>query len=137
LEYSFQLITGPLQPPVLPEVLHGETGAVVSFCGRIRRREGKQDLVAVTFAAYAEMAREESERIAGEIADRWPILWLGVRHRVDTVPVGEAAVWIGTAAVRRRAAYAANRYYLEALKTRLPIWKQHLHAGSGGDLLSR
>jgi len=137
LEYSFQLITGPLQTPLPPETLQGEIGAVVSFCGRIRRREGKQDLVAVTFAAYAEMAREESARIAAEIADRWPVLWLGVRHRVDTVPVGEAAVWIGTAAARRRPAYAANRYYLEALKQRLPIWKRHLHGRSEGERLSR
>jgi molybdopterin synthase catalytic subunit len=137
LEYSFQLVTGGLQPPVPPEALQGEIGAVVSFCGWIRRREGKQDLSAITYAAYVEMAREESARIAEEISHRWPVLWLGVRHRVDRVPVGEAAVWIGTAAARRRVAYAANRYYLEALKQRLPIWKRHLHPWSEGDLLSR
>ena len=40
------------------------------------------------------------------------------------VPLGEAAVAIVTAAAHRAEAYEANRFVIEAIKERLPIWKR-------------
>ena len=50
---------------------------------------------------------------------------VGVAHRTGLVPIGEAAVAI-TAAPHRSAAYEANRYVIEAIEERLPIWKRAL-----------
>jgi molybdopterin synthase catalytic subunit len=123
VEYSFKLVTGRLQPPAPPASLAGRIGALVTFAGHVRGEEDGRPITELTYGAYAELAREESARIAGEIAARWPVLWLGVRHRLGPVAVGEQAVWIGVGAARREAAYAASRHYLEQLKERLAIWK--------------
>ena len=40
------------------------------------------------------------------------------------MPLGEAAVAIVTAAAHRAEAYDANRYVIEQIKERLPIWKR-------------
>ena len=40
------------------------------------------------------------------------------------MPLGEAAVAIVTAAAHRAEAYEANRFVIEAIKERLPIWKR-------------
>jgi molybdopterin synthase catalytic subunit len=44
------------------------------------------------------------------------------------VPIGEAAVAIVTAAKHRAEAYEANRFIIEAIKQRLPIWKRERFA---------
>jgi molybdopterin synthase catalytic subunit len=48
---------------------------------------------------------------------------VAVVHRTGAVPIGDAAVAIVTAAPHRADAYEANRYVIEAIKQRLPIWK--------------
>ena len=49
---------------------------------------------------------------------------VSVVHRHGVVPLGEAAVAIVSAAAHRAEAYEANRYVIEAIKERLPIWKR-------------
>ena len=51
-----------------------------------------------------------------------------VVHRSGLVPIGEAAVAIVTAARHRAEAYEANRFVIEAIKERLPIWKRERFA---------
>jgi molybdopterin synthase catalytic subunit len=53
---------------------------------------------------------------------------VAVVHRFGVVGIGEAAVAIVTAAPHREEAYAANRYVIEAIKQRLPIWKRERYA---------
>ena len=69
-----------------------------------------------------------SPRSADEVAGAWPDCTVGVVHRTGLVPIGEAAVAIVTAAPHRSDAYAANRYVIEAIKDRLPIWKRERFA---------
>ena len=51
-----------------------------------------------------------------------------VVHRSGVVPIGEAAVAIVTSAPHRAEAYEANRFVIEAIKERLPIWKRERFA---------
>jgi molybdopterin synthase catalytic subunit len=62
--------------------------------------------------------------IVAEAERRWPGGVVAVVHRVGLVPIGEAAVAIVTAAGHRSDAYEANRFVIEAIKERLPIWKR-------------
>ncbi|HEU5326173.1 MAG TPA: molybdenum cofactor biosynthesis protein MoaE, partial [Candidatus Limnocylindria bacterium] len=55
-------------------------------------------------------------------ASRWGVA-VAVVHRYGVVPIGEGAVAIVTAAPHRAEAYEANRFVIEAIKERLPIWK--------------
>ncbi len=104
-------------------------GAVVSFIGRARdRADDGREVLELEYEAYPEMATSVLAGIVAEAEERWPGSTAAVVHRVGIVPIGEAAVAIVTAAAHRSGAYEANRYVIEAIKERLPIWKRERFA---------
>ncbi len=99
-------------------------GAVVTFVGRARRTaDDGREVTELEYEVYPEMAASVLADIAAEAEDRWGVV-VAVEHRHGVVPLGEAAVAIVTAAAHRSEAYEANRYVIEAIKERLPIWKR-------------
>ena len=109
-------------------------GALVTFIGRARNRaEDGREVLALEYEAYPEMATAVLAEIVGEAEDRWAGCVAAVVHRVGGVPIGEAAVAIVTAAAHRSEAYEANRYVIEAIKERLPIWKRERFADGGSE----
>ena len=101
-----------------------QTGAVVTFVGRARDvADDGRTVVELEYEAYAEMAASVLEEIRAEAESRFGVS-CAVVHRSGVVPIGEAAVAIVTAALHRGAAYEANRWVIEAIKERLPIWKR-------------
>lgn len=104
-------------------------GAVVSFVGRARdTSDDGRGVLELEYEAYPDMAERVLDEIASEVTRRWPAVAVGVVHRVGLVPLGEAAVAIVTAAPHRSDAYEANRFVIEAIKERLPIWKRERFA---------
>ena len=104
-------------------------GALVTFIGRARdRADDGREVLALEYEAYPEMATAVLAEIVGEAEERWAGCVAAVVHRVGGVPIGEAAVAIVTAAAHRSEAYEANRYVIEAIKERLPIWKRERFA---------
>jgi molybdopterin synthase catalytic subunit len=99
-------------------------GAVVTFVGRARRTaDDGREVTELEYEVYPEMAASVLTDIAAEAEGRWGVA-VAVVHRHGVVPLGEAAVAIVTAAAHRAEAYEANRYVIEAIKERLPIWKR-------------
>jgi len=120
------LSPGPIDVSAMErELATHEHGAVVTFVGRARATsdDGRR-VVELEYEAYPEMAGGVLHEIADEVGERWPGTVVGVVHRTGVVPLGEAAVAIVTAAPHRSAAYEANRWVIEAIKERLPIWKR-------------
>ena len=118
------LIDGPIDVDALEKVVATSHGAVVTFVGRARRMaDDGREVTGLEYEAYPEMAEATLREIATEVRERWPDGAVAVVHRVGAVPIGEAAVAIVTAAPHRGDAYEANRYVIEAIKARLPIWK--------------
>ena len=106
------------------EVTRSGHGAVVTFVGRARdHADDGRAVTELEYEAYPEMARSVLDAIAGEAASRFGAV-CAVVHRTGVVPLGEAAVAIVTAAAHRGEAYDANRYVIEQIKERLPIWKR-------------
>ena len=106
------------------QVVRSGHGAVVTFIGRARDHADDGRVVTeLEYEAYPEMARSVLEAIAGEAESRFGAA-CAVVHRTGLVPLGEAAVAIVTAASHRGEAYDANRYVIEQIKVRLPIWKR-------------
>lgn len=104
-------------------------GALVTFVGRARdRADDGREVRELEYEAYPEMADAVLAAIAADAQQRWPDAAVGVVHRVGIVPIGEAAVAIVTAAPHRSDAYDANRFVIEAIKERLPIWKRERFA---------
>ncbi|MBA4170987.1 MAG: molybdenum cofactor biosynthesis protein MoaE [Chloroflexi bacterium] len=103
-------------------------GAVVTFVGRARdRADDDRTVVELEYEVYPEMATSVLAEIAAEAEARWGVA-VAVTHRFGVVPIGEAAVAIVTAAMHRAEAYEANRFMIEAIKERLPIWKRERFA---------
>jgi molybdopterin synthase catalytic subunit len=109
-------------------VARTEHGAVVTFVGRARDvADDDREVLELDYEAYPEMAASVLDEITAEARDRFGAA-VAVVHRTGVVPIGEAAVAIVTAARHRAEAYDANRYVIEAIKERLPIWKRERFA---------
>ena len=107
---------------------HAGHGAVVTFIGRARdRADDDRVVVELEYEVYPEMAESVLAEVADEAEGRWGAA-VAVVHRHGVVPIGEAAVAIVTAAKHRGEAYEANRFVIEAIKDRLPIWKRERFA---------
>ncbi len=100
-------------------------GAVVTFIGRARdTADDGRTVLELEYEVYPEMAASVLAEIAADAESRWPGCAVAVVHRHGVVPIGEAAVAIVVAAPHRAEAYEANRFVIEAIKQRLPIWKR-------------
>lgn len=123
------LVHGPIDVDRLErDVADSGRGAVVTFVGRARDvADDGRNVIELEYEAYPEMAEAVVADIASEAATRWGVA-VAVEHRVGVVPIGEAAVAIVTAARHRAEAYEANRFLIEAIKERLPIWKRERFA---------
>ena len=119
------LVDGPIDLAKLEEAVADPTrGAIVTFVGRARDvADDGRAVVELEYEVYAEMAVTVLSEIAAEAEARWPVS-VAVSHRHGVVPIGEAAVAIVTGAGHRAEAYEANRFVIEAIKERLPIWKR-------------
>jgi MoaE-MoaD fusion protein len=103
-------------------------GALVTFIGRARdRSDDGRAVVELEYEVYPEMAASVLDEIAGEAESLWGVT-VAVVHRHGVVPIGEAAVAIVTAAAHRAEAFEANRFVIETIKERLPIWKRERFA---------
>lgn len=123
------LADGPIDVESLERAVAGAGhGAIVTFIGRARdRAEDDRVVVELEYEVYPEMAESVLAEVAREAEERWSAA-VAVVHRHGVVPIGEAAVAIVTAAKHRGEAYEANRYVIEAIKERLPIWKREQFA---------
>ena len=114
----------PIDLEALAAIAVPSHGAVVTFVGRARdHADDGREVLELEYEAYPEMAEAVLTEIVREVRERWGAA-VSVVHRFGLVPIGEAAVAIVTSAPHRSAAYDANRYVIEAIKERLPIWKR-------------
>jgi len=119
------LSADPIDVAALERIVDTRHGAVVTFVGRARRQaDDGREVLELEYEAYPEMAETVLRAVADEVVAQWPDCAMAVVHRTGLVARGEAAVAIVTAAPHRSDAYAANRYVIEAIKDRLPIWKR-------------
>jgi molybdopterin synthase catalytic subunit len=115
-----------------PDADPGRDGAVVTFLGLVRNHNLGRRVRYLEYEAYEPLALKAFERIAAEIADRWPSAGLALHHRVGRLEVGEASVAIAVRSPHRGDAYAACRYAIERVKQIAPIWKREFF--DGGDV---
>ena len=123
------LVTDPIDLGAVERALDDPAhGARVTFVGRARdRSDDGRAVVELEYEVYPEMAAAVLAEIAAEAEARWDAAVSAV-HRHGRVAIGEAAVAIVTTAAHREEAYAANRFVIEAIKERLPIWKRERFA---------
>ncbi len=124
-----ELTAGPIDPrAVEARVAHAGAGAVCTFHGVTRDHNLGREVGHLEYEAYPAMALPALDRIAADIAARWPGARAALVHRVGRLEIGEASVVIAVSAPHRAAAFEACRYAIDALKTTVPIWKKEVWA---------
>ena len=117
-------------PAAVRFVTDPRAGGIDVFLGttRAERNAAGQDLLALDYEAYAEMAVGRMRQLAATARERWPVVRLALLHRTGRVPVAEPSVVIAVACPHRGDAFAACRWLIDALKADVPIWKQEVWA---------
>src|SRR6267154_3259207 len=111
---------------LIAEVAAPTFGGTCLFLGTVRNGPGEQGVTAIEYSAYEEMVEAEFGRLLTDARARWPDARIAVRHRLGTIPVGEASIAIAAAAPHRAQAFEACRYVIEEVKRRVPVWKKEL-----------
>ena len=106
------------------EVAAEDRGAVSIFLGTVRNSNEGRAVNGIDYSAYDAMAVAEMNRIAEEASERFRGVAIALEHRTGTLQVGDVSVAIACAHAHRAQALDANRYVIEELKRRVPIWKR-------------
>lgn len=124
----FELTQGAIDVRAVESaVLHPSCGAVLLFLGTARNHFGERRVTRLAYEAYEELALSELRAIGAACSERWAGCRTAIVHRLGEVPVTEPTVVIATATPHRAACYSASRFALEALKSRVPIWKKEIY----------
>ena len=128
----FRIVTARLVPHALARRLRDKhAGAFASFEGWVRRRNEGEAVWRLEYEAYTDLAEKEGRRILAAARAKFDILAAACVHRVGRVKPGDLSVCAGVTAEHRRAAFAACRFIIDQVKTRVPIWKKE-HYDRGG-----
>ncbi len=105
-----------------------QDGAVCLFVGVVRNENAGRPVLRLEYEAYEEMALPLMEEIAAETCRLHPITAIRIVHRLGTLEVGEISVVVAVSSPHRNEAFAACRFAIDALKSRVPIWKKEHYA---------
>jgi molybdopterin synthase catalytic subunit len=129
----------PLDPQALVRAVKTDAhGAVATFLGTTRETSpgDARPVVALEYEAYDSMACAEMETIAREAQDRFGPIGIALVHRTGRVPLGEPSVAVVVAAPHRGAAFDACRYAIDALKSRVAVWKREIYRDGGAEWIA-
>ncbi|MDX1824057.1 MAG: molybdenum cofactor biosynthesis protein MoaE [Thiohalomonadales bacterium] len=109
----------------------GKYGATAVFVGTMRDFNEGDEVRAMTLEHYPGMTEQYLEKISKEAHQRWDLIDCLIIHRVGEVSPNHPIVVVAVWSAHRAAAYEANRYLMEELKSRAPFWKKEtLNQGS-------
>ena len=112
----------PLEAP--PKNHDGDAGAMVEFCGVVRRFENGSEIEGIDYEAHRQMAEHQLKRIVEHAADQFSLKLVIVHHRIGFVAVGEPSLFLRVASPHRDEGFRASQWIVEELKTKVPIWKK-------------
>lgn len=102
----------------------GKYGATTVFVGTMRDMNEGDEVSAMQLDHYPEMTKKHLEKLATNALDKFDILDVLILHRVGKVVPNDPIVCVAVWSEHRAAAYDANRYIMEDLKSKAPIWKK-------------
>jgi len=99
-------------------------GAITTFLGKVRTHHNGEAVTGLTLQHYPGMTEREIEAILTQAARRWTLEATLVIHRTGFVEPGAPIVLVCTASAHRRAAYEANDFLMDYLKSDALFWKK-------------
>ncbi len=117
--------------PLLAWLACSSHWAQLTFFGVVRNHnDGKKNVTNIVFDVHEELALKVIKTIAKEaiIESGEESTRVYIAHAQGHVKLGELCIAIGVTSAHRKAAYVASRYIIEAVKTRVPVWKQEYYS---------
>jgi molybdopterin synthase catalytic subunit len=103
----------------------GGVGAVVSFVGTVRDRDGdRAGIQALELEHYPGMTERAIESMIDEAFRRFDIRGARVVHRVGPLMPMDPIVLVAVTSAHRGQAFQACEFLMDYLKTQAPFWKK-------------
>lgn len=103
----------------------GRVGAVCSFIGTVRERNGPQHgVAAMELEHYPGMTERSIEAMVQEAFARFDILGARVIHRVGLLAPLDQIVLVAVSSAHRGQSFQACEFVMDYLKTQAPFWKK-------------
>jgi molybdopterin synthase catalytic subunit len=103
----------------------GGVGAIVSFVGTVRDRDGSAGSIAsLELEHYPGMTEAAIERMIDQAHARFDIRGARVIHRVGVLQPLDQIVLVVVASAHRGQAFQACEFLMDYLKTQAPFWKK-------------
>ena len=102
-------------------------GAVSIFEGLVRNHHEGRKVLRLEYEAHREVATKEGRRILEEAIKKFGLDYAGAAHRTGALEIGECAVIVVVSAPHRAETFAACRFIIDEVKSRLPIWKKEFY----------
>lgn len=130
----FKIVTSTIEPAeIRAHVLDPAAGGFCAFEGWVRDHHEGRPVLCLEYEAYQSLAEKEGSLILTEAAERFGIVHAACVHRTGRLEIGELAVYVCVSSAHRDAAFAACRWIIDEVKSRVPIWKKEFFAdGTSG-----
>jgi molybdopterin synthase catalytic subunit len=103
----------------------GGVGAVVTFTGTVRDRDGNQaGISALELEHYPGMTEQAIESMIDEAFRRFDIRGARIVHRVGALKPLDQIVLVAVTSAHRGQAFQACEFLMDYLKTQAPFWKK-------------
>ena len=116
-------------------LVHDEkAGGIAVFLGTTRAETSAQgqELIALDYEAYEDMAVAQLQRLAAAARAKWPIIKLAIIHHIGRVALAEPSSVIAVSTPHRADAFDACRFVIDSLKKDVAIWKKEVWADGSG-----
>jgi molybdopterin synthase catalytic subunit len=109
----------------------GKYGATTVFVGTMRDFNEGDRVQSMVLEHYPGMTEKHLQAIGARAMSKWDIQDTLIIHRTGEVRPNDPIVLVAVWSDHRAAAYEANRYIMEDLKSKAPFWKKEtLEAGA-------
>ena len=113
---------------LIDESCDPRSGALVVFGGTVRNHHEGRDVVTLNYSAYAPLGERLIREVERETVAKFGVHHCRVVHRTGALGIGEVAIYAIVRAAHRREAFAAAQYAVDAVKHRVPVWKEEFYA---------
>ena len=103
-----------------------DDGAMVTFTGRVRKRNDGHDVTGLFLEHYPAMTNKLLADICQQARAKWQLNRIVVIHRVGQLYLGDNIVFVGVTSEHRGDAFAAAEFIMDYLKVSAPFWKKEI-----------
>ncbi len=104
--------------------MQGKYGATAVFVASMRDLNEGDRVLSMTLEHYPGMTETHLRKIGERAREKWDIQDTMMLHRTGVVHPSDPIVLVVVWSAHRAAAYEANRFIMENLKSKAPFWKK-------------